>query len=278
MSQLPMNPLTTQQQQRITGQIYLLMEKQVKSYHKHRHMGTHSSVPIVLAQELMESVEYTCNQAGGIYCHPDAETAFCLGQEILETKCQKAKKMLELVQATAPAWQTECRWEALRYLQCYFDRYDYLHLAHRGPEGLFYPILIAQPEGIRGIDSCLFYLNVLWVENQIMAGISEGALEAFWDRLPAGTLNQCESLLLNCMGKAILNSGIGEILMTPEEHLRLSLLLMHTTEETLYVAAGRLCRWLGITDENAEVYVRAVIPQLLCGKDGSDFDWSALFL
>jgi hypothetical protein len=273
-----MNPLTTQQQQRITGQIYLLMEKQVKSYHKLRHIGNHSSVPIVLAQELMESVEYTCNQAGGIYCHPDAETAFRLGQEILETKCQKAKKMLELVQATAPAWQTECRWEALRYLRRYLEQYDHRHLAHQGPDALYYPILIAQPEGIRGIDSCLFYLNVLWVENQIMAGISEGALEAFWDRLPAGTLNQCESLLLNCMGKALLNSGIHEVLLKPEEHLRLTVLMTHVTEGMLFAAADRLCQWLMLTDENAKDYVYAVISQLLCRIDDSAYDWNSLFL
>lgn len=278
MSQYPMKPLSPEQQQKTLVQIYLLMDKQVKSYHKNRHMGVNSSVPLELAQELMESLEYTCNQAGGMYSHPDVETAFHLGQEILEAKWQKAKKLLELVNATAPGWQTECRWEALRYLRRYLEQYDHRHLAHQGPDGLYYPILIAQPEEIRGIDSCLFYLNVLWVENQIVAGISEDALEAFWDRLPAATLNQCEPLLLNCMGKALLSSGISQLLLKPEEHLRLSVLSMQVTEESLYEAAKRLCRWLSITDEDAKAYVRAVIPQLLCRAESGAYNWDLLFL
>jgi len=58
VSQLPINPLSQEEQQRVMNQMYLLMAKQVQSYHKHRHMGNNSSVPVELAQELMESIEY----------------------------------------------------------------------------------------------------------------------------------------------------------------------------------------------------------------------------
>ena len=278
MSKLPVNHLSPEQQQKVLGQLYQLMDRQVKSYHKHCHMGVNSSVPMELAQELMESIEFTTNQVGGIYGHPNLEEALFLGQEILQNKLEQAKTMLELVSATAPSWQTECRWEAFRYLRHYLEQYDWQHLAHRGPDGLFYPILTAPPESIRGIDSCLFHLRILWIENQIMAGFPEEILEDFWDRLPAATLNQCEPLLLNCLGKALLDSGIHEVLLKPEEHLCLSALLPCVTEETLYAAADRLCRWLGITDENAKAYVHAVIPPLLHGKDSSNYHWSALFL
>ena len=49
MSQLPINPLSPEEQQKIMEQMYLLMGKQVQSYHKHRHMGNNSSVPVELA-------------------------------------------------------------------------------------------------------------------------------------------------------------------------------------------------------------------------------------
>ena len=185
MSQLPINPLSPEEQQRIMEQMYLLMGKQVQSYHKHRHMGSNSSVSVELAQELMESIEYTIGLVGGVYPHTNIGEALVLGQEILESKLSKAKSMLELVNGTAPQWQTECRWEALRYLRHYLEQYDHFHLAHKGPEDLFYPILISLPEGIQGIDSCIFYLNILWIENQIMAGVPDDALDLFWDRLPA---------------------------------------------------------------------------------------------
>ena len=262
MSHLPINPLSPEEQQRVMNQMYLLIGKQVQSYHKHRHMGNNSSVPVELAQELMESIEDTINLVGGVYAHKNIEEALLLGQGVLESRLEQAKSMLELVNATAPQWQTECRWEALRYLRHYLEQYDHLHLAHKGPENLFYPILISPPEGIQGIDSCLFYLNILWIENQIMAGVPEDALEQFWDRLPAATLNQCEHLLINGIGKALLGTGIAPLVFEAEEHMQLIVALMKATEEGLREAAKLLCKWLNLKDENACMYVEAVVPQL----------------
>ena len=262
MSQLPINPLSQEEQQKIIEQMYLLMGKQVQSYHKHRHMGNNSSVPVELAQELMESIEYTIGLVGGVYAYRNIEEALVLGQEILESRLSKAKSMLELVNGTAPQWQTECRWEALRYLRHYLEQYDHLHLAHKGPEDLFYPILISPPEGIRGIDSCLFYLNILWIENQIMAGVPDDALEQFWERLPAATLNQCEHLLINGIGKALLRTGIDPLIFETEEYMQIIVAMMSATEEKLRDAAKLLCQWLSLKDENAYMYVEAVVPQL----------------
>lgn len=269
MNSLPVNPLSPEEQQKIMEQMYLLMGKQVQSYHKHRHMGEHSSVPVELALELMESIEYTVNLAGGMYAHRNMEEALIHGQEILADRLRKAKSMLELVSGTAPRWQTECRWEALRYLHHYLDRYDCLHLAHKGPEELFYPILISPPDGIQGIDSCLFYLNILWIENQIMAGVPEAALDPFWDRLPADTLNQCDRLLINGIGKALLGSGLDPLTLEPEEHMRLYVKLMTATEGNLRSAGKLLCQWLDLKDENARRYVEAVIPQLTVWTGGN---------
>ena len=262
MSHLPIIPLSPEEQQKIMEQMYLLMGKQVQSYHKHRHMGNNSSVPVELAQELMESIEYTIGLVGGMYAYRNIGEALLLGQEILESRLSKAKSMLELVNGTAPQWQTECRWEALRYLRHYLEQYDYLHLAHEGPDDLFYPILISPPEGIRGIDSCLFYLNILWIENQIMAGVPEDALEQFWDKLPAATLNQCEHLLINGIGKALLRTGIDPLMFETEEYMQIIVAMMSATEEKLRDAAKLLCEWLNLKDENARMYVEAVVPQL----------------
>ena len=262
MSQLPINPLSPEEQQRVVNQMYLLMGKQVQSYHKHHHMGNNSSVSVELAQELMESIEYTIGLVGGVYAHRNIGEALVLGQEVLESRLSKAKSMLELVNGTAPQWQTECRWEALRYLRHYLEQYDHLHLAHKGPDDLFYPILISPPEGIRGIDSCLFYLNILWIENQIMAGVPDKALEQFWDRLPAATLNQCEHLLINGIGKALLRTGIDPLIFGTEEYMKIIVAMMSATEEKLRDAAKLLCQWLNLKNENACLYVDAVVPQL----------------
>ena len=262
MSQLPINPLSQEEQQKIMEQMYLVMGKQVQSYHKHRHMGNNSSVPVELAQDLMESIEYTMGLVGGVYTHRNIEEALVLGQEILESRLSKAKSMLELVNGTAPQWQTECRWEALWYLRHYLEQYDYLHLAHKGPDDLFYPILISPPEGIRGIDSCLFYLNILWIENQIMAGVPENALEQFWNRLPAAALNPCEHMLINGIGKALIGAGLSPLTFAPNECIQLIAALARATEDRLRDAAKLLCQWLRLKDEKTRMYVEAAVPQL----------------
>ena len=280
MSHLPINPLSPEEQQRIMEQMYWLCGKQVQSYHKHRHMGNNSSVPVELAQELMESIEYTIGLVGGVYAHRNIGEALVLGQEVLESKLSKAKSMLELVNGTAPLWQTECRWEALRYLRHYLEQYDHLHLAHKGLEDLFYPILISPPEGIKGIDSCIFYLNILWIENQIMAGVPEDVLEQFWDRLPAAALNQCEHLLINGIGKALLRTGIDPLVFETEEHMQLIVALLRATEERIRDAAKLLCEWLNLKDENARMYVESVVPQLTMwiGDNVRNGNLSNLFL
>ena len=259
---LPINTLSPEQQQKLMGQMYVLMGKQVQSYHQHRHMGNNSSVSMELAQELMESMEYTMNQSGGLYANPNAEIALRLGQQILEEKVNKARNLLELVLATAPDWQTECRWETLRYLRHYLDTYDHLHLAHRGPDELYYPILISTPEGTQGIDTCLFYLNILWIENQIMAAIPEAVLDSFWDRLPAGTQNQCEHILINGMGRALIGVDSASLTFEPEQQMKLMIAMLTATEEKLKEASNSLCNQLNLTDRSARRYVQAIVPML----------------
>jgi len=280
VNRLPIQPISQEDQNRMMEQMYRLCGKQVQSYHKHRHMGSNSSVPVELAQELMESIEYTTGLVGGLYAHRNMEEALTLGQKVLESKLNKAKSMLELVKDTAPQWQTECRWEALRCLRHYLERYDHLHMAHKGPEDLFYPILISPPEGICGIDSCLFYLNILWIENQIMAGIPEAVLERFWDILPAEILNQCEPVLINGVGKLIINASLDQLSFEPEELVRLIAMLPQATESQLKGAARQLCQTLDLRDENACTYVEAVVPLLLLwiGENGNAENLYHLFV
>ena len=264
MSNLPISPLSPEERQKIMGQMYLLMAKQVKSYHKMRHMGENSSVSVELAQELMESIEYTINLVGGVYAHKNLEEALLLGQEILEGRLAKAKSMLDLVVATAPGWQTECRWEAVQCLRQYLGAYDTLHLAHKVSDDLFYPIPIPLPEGLRGLDNCLFYLNILWMENQIMAGYDDAMLERLWSCLPVDTLNQCEQVVLNGIGKAILYDHSDDLVFTEAERDELQTILsVQPATETVHHAALRLWRQLDLP-ENTSAYLCAAASQMTC--------------
>lgn len=272
MSELPMKALPQEEQRRMS-QLYMLLGKQVKRYHKHRHMGDNTSVSVELAQELMASVQYTLDLAGGIIAGGDVEEQLQIGQNLLETRVQKAKSMLALITATVPSWQTECRCEALRCMEAYLTNYDHLHLAHRIPEELYYPILVPVPDEARGIDHCLFYLTVMWYENQIMAGIGDREGELFWDRLSPDTLNQCEQLLINGVGKAMLYPAADSLVFEEQERTQLVLTLRGIPSgelrELLDRAAVRLCEWLGVSETGAAAYVQAVVPQLMPRLEGA---------
>lgn len=262
MNELPVQPLSQEEQQRLMGQMYLLLGKQVKSYHRQLRMGENSSVPVELARELMESIEYTVEQAGGLYASKHVEDVWKQGQELLESKVEKAKAMLELVAATAPVWQTECRWETLSCLRRYLVNYDHIHLAHRGPDDLFYPVLVRVPE-VNGIDLCMFYLNVLWAENQIMAGFDDAILEQLWSRLPTDTLNPCEQVVMNGIGKTLLASRSDDLIFSEAERKKLQTILStKPTGETVRHAAQCLCCQLELS-ENASTYLCTAAVQML---------------
>jgi hypothetical protein len=244
-------------------QLFLLMSRQVSSYHKQRHMGSNTSIPVELAHELMESVEYTLNQAGEAILNQNLEHTFHLGQGILEQKLRNARSLLTLVCDTGPCWQTDCRWDAIGYLRQYVDHYDHLHLAHKGPDDLFYPVLISPPEGIQGIDCCLFFLNILLTENLIISAFPQDSLGMFWDKLPYAALNPCEHLLINSIGKLLIGSGLSMLTFTPAEYLRLVPAMRELTAEKLDDTAAYLCRQLSLVNELEIRYVRAIIPQLL---------------
>ena len=262
MNQLPLRALSPEEQKHRMGQLVGLMEHQVKGYHRAHHLGENTSVSLELAQELMASLEYTMEQAGGMFAQGELADILALGQQMLEEKQTKARQMLTLVTATAPAWQTECRWEAVKCLERYLKRYDCRYLAHRIPEDLFYPVLVAPPEGIRGMDYALFYLQILWIENQIMASFSEEALAQLWDRLPVDTLNQCEQVLMNALGKILSGLPTEPLVFTPEDYCRLLPALRRAGEEEIQQAWQVLCRWLDVKDGHMAAYAKAALAPL----------------
>ena len=261
-------------------QLFPLMHKQVVSYHKQRHMGVHSSISVELAQEFITSIQYTIHLIPSAMLQNNLENTLHLGQEILKNKVHKAKKLWTLISQTTPKWQTECRWKAMQSIKKYLKTYDYIHMAHLTPEDFFYPILIAPPEGIQGIDCCLFYLNILWIENQIMYAVGEKNLEKLWDHLPPDEMNQCERVLFNGMGKALIGASLEPLTFSEEEYEQVILRMFLAKEDDLNKAADTLCQWLNIEKEGAKSYVKAVVPLLTMwtGEQGKNCIFENIFL
>lgn len=148
-----------------------------------------------------------------------------------------------------------------------------IHLAHREPSERFYPMLVSLPDSIRGVDCCLFYLNTLWLENRIMAAMDEKDLEQLWNRLPPDTLNQCEPLILNGIGKAVISPCLDKLTFDEMDYASLGAVLRGKTPESIHEqlksAAQRSCERLALTDANAAACVKTAVPQLQMRLEGA---------
>ena len=211
-------PLTPQQQKRLSIELYGLLGSQVKSYHAHYHMGENSSVPTEVAQELLESIRYTLDAAGGYLPGEPIEGQLARGQVALEKELAETEELFRLVRATAPEWQSQCRWEALEHMGRFLRKYDVRHFAHRGPGEPDYPLLWQLPD-LRGIQYAKAYLHCLWLENQILDALpgAEGLLElappGYWE----APQNLCEQPLWNAMAKALTGADLEPLWLSDGE-------------------------------------------------------------
>ncbi len=237
MSQLPSIPLTPEDQRRLAVQLYARMEDQVKSYNARRGVVS-TSVTTETAKELMDSMVYTLEAAGGYVPGLDVKVLLTKGQQVLEDKLARAKQILRLVEASAPIFQTRYYGDALRTLWRYLETYDHLHLAHKTPEGLDYPLLIPVPEQFRGIDRALCYLNCLWMENEILHRFSPEALAELTDAAPPDywfpPQKQCEQVLWNAMARTVLGKVPEPLLLEDGEAEDLFYLLQNREREDLH--------------------------------------------
>lgn len=266
MSGLPIRKQTEAEQLRQMQQLYLLMEKQVKSYHKAHHLGESTSVPVEFARELMESIDYTLGHTG---VSDDLASALERGQEILREKHRQAVELLRLVNASLPAWQGESRWDAVGELSRYLQSYDPQHLAHRAPERVFYPLMI--PEGLIGIDCALYILRLLWVENEIMDAFPQAAAEEFWDTFCQNdrdlTENQCQRLIVNGAGKWLLYRELSSLIFQDGEREALKRRFaghdMASIRSEMEIAAEEMAARLGFEELYALDYMKNAIGSWL---------------
>lgn len=269
MRQLPLTPLTPEAQRKLAVQLYPLMDGQVRSYNAHRGAGG-TSVTTETARELLESMVFTLEAAGGYTPDADVKALLAKGQTVLEPKLDRAKQLLRLAAASAPEFQTRYFGETLRLLDRYLQTYDHLHMAHRAPEGLDYPLLSPVPNQLRGIDWALYYLNCVWTENEILHSFSPDALAELIDASPPDywlpPQNQCEQPLWNAMAKALLGHKPEQLLLISGEPDRLLHLLKGKDREQLRAlfsdALARVCTALNLP-ENAARYATGSIDQLL---------------
>lgn len=254
-----LTPVLTPRQQ---AELHALLAGQVKSYHKHYHMGDNTSVPTEVARELLHSVWYTLDLGSG----DSLKERLASGQAVLESRLEEARRLHALVAASAPEYANQCHWETMASLDRYLRRYDHRHFAHRVPEELDYPLLVPVPEELQGLDQARYILNCLWLENQILCAFPEGAVSALYGSLPPdyweAPQNLCEQPLINALGRLLLGKGPDSLLLSDWDREALPRLLGDDPAPRLLAAGDGLRAALDLAPAAAD-YARAVITGLL---------------
>lgn len=285
MTNLPDGVRSPKQQQRLSRELYALLDSQVKSYHQYYKMGNNSSVPAEIAEELLASVRYTLEACGGYLPSEMLTVQLERGQAVLKQQLERAREAFRLVSGTVPDGQSQCHWESVHALGRYLDGYDLLHFAHRRAENLDYPLLTPAPEELRGIDYALYWLRCLWLEHQLLDSFPDGALTALYSRVPPdyweAPQNLCEQPLWNAMGCVLLGRGMGRLEMEDEDRQNIGQHFCHASPE---VAEETLCgalkqaltllniRGAGLLDYTAGA-VRQLCPRLLAALSTGNLEW-----
>lgn len=267
-------PLTREQQKRLSLELYGLLARQVKHYHAHYRMGENSSVPAEVARELLDSIQFTLDIIGGYRPGEPIEEQLARGQALLMEELADTRALHRLVRATAPESHSQCWWETVAALEQYLDRYDLCHFAHRSPPEPDYPLLRSLPDGLGGIRRAKTFLHCLWLENQILealpgaAALGAYAPPGYWD----APQNLCEQPLWNGLAKTLLGIPLEPLRLSKDERENLSGAL----EGDIRGAMDRLCEALGFSTDMREYALGALdslLPRLDAARIHGNFQY-----
>ena len=149
-------PLTEEETRRFLEKLWQLLAYQTERY----TMGDSTSAPTETAQELLASICYTLQfemARSGITPHEllnkDLYAVLKNGQAHLADKVAEAKRLWEVACSKGQADA-----DTLRWIVCFFRKYDLYFFAHRTPCDMGYPLPPCASEQLKGIsyvEACL---------------------------------------------------------------------------------------------------------------------------
>lgn len=157
MELLPfIQPFTGEETQRFLEKLWQLLAKQTERY----TMGDSTSVPTETAQELLASICYTLQfemaQSGFTprdLLNSDLYAVLKDGQAHLSAKVAETRRLWEYA-----CIQGQADSDTLKWIGCFFRKYDLYFFAHQTPWDMGYPLQPGASEQLKGIsyvEACL---------------------------------------------------------------------------------------------------------------------------
>jgi hypothetical protein len=253
--------------------LFRLLERRTAIY----TMGDSTSVPKHAAVDLLRSVSFVL---GIDPEHPeiperllrvDLEDEFRRRLADIERKIEKTGTLWREVVDTMPSIPNVALQDTLVEIGNFPKRYDFRSMAHEIPCSIDYPLCHPVPETLVGVDYINEYLNRLLVEAEFLRRFELDACVRVLKRSSPDyvdlLVNLYEPIATNALGRAMIGEDPAGLAISDETHAeiarRLGPLGQAQRGNALREAAESTCDSLGIHDDRAREYLRALVPELL---------------
>jgi hypothetical protein len=254
-------------------QFLRLLERRTAIY----TMGDSTSVPRHVAADILRSVCFVLGIDPDDPTIPerllrvDLEDEFRRGLAEIERKIARAQQLWQDVIATMPHIANIALRDTLVEIGEFPNRYDFRSMAHEIPVSIDYPLCHLVPEELLGVDYITEYLRRLLLEADFLRCFELDACVRVLDLASPDyvdlLVNLYEPIATNAIGLALIGKDPRPLRIAEEDRAeiagRLGPLGRAGRERALREAATAVCRALGIRDEGAEEYLRAIVPELL---------------
>lgn len=270
-------PLSQEEEMEFQLHLWTLLERRSKLYTG----GESSSIPEVLAHQLLSSISYLLdidlNDLSPVRVREllasDINEVFEGQLEALGMKLKQIPDLWKEVCLTTPLFESIALKDTLESLRDFTKNYDYRYAAHEIPCDIDYPLCHAVPDSYQGASYVVEYLETLRCENVFMQQFDHAKcrrlLKTIHPDYRVLILNLYEPIACNVVGLALAEEDIFGLNCSDEVRLRLEDMVRSSSRselmECLVAAAAYICQSLEIKDERLCRYLQ-ITAESLCPR------------
>ncbi|WP_346879930.1 DUF6179 domain-containing protein [Clostridium sp. UBA3061] len=271
----------------IEFKIWNLLGKHTKRY----TMGDSTSVPIEIAEELLNSICFSLGlelrelmNAKEVLMEEDISDLLKASWSKIASLMERGKNLLEEVRKSSPNIENISYKDTINEIDKFFSKYDYRFFAHKIDCSIDYQLSNAISEKLQGIEYINEYLKALLIENEFCICFDKDniiyILNSYCDDYKELLINIFEPILTNAIGLDILGRDILTLEISALQRETLLGIFRNLSKIEILVklksSAKRVCDILGIVDNEKIEYIQKtavnIYPRIEVGLSTGNID------
>ncbi|WP_411167793.1 DUF6179 domain-containing protein [Clostridium sp. MB05] len=262
------------------------------SKHTERYtMGNSTSVPIEVAEELLNSICFSIglelqglNNPKEVLLCEDVSHLLKASWRKIDSMIEVGKRLLEEVKENSPYIENISYNDTLKEIGEFFKRYDYRFFAHKIDCSIDYQLSNPVSEKLQGIEYINEYLKFLIIENEFCKYFNKDKviyiLNSYCPDYKRLLINIFELILTNAVGLDILGEDILSLEISAMEREMLLRTFRNLSKveilDKLGNSAKKVCDILGITQNEKIEYIQKtaidIYPRIEVGLSTGNID------